>query len=147
MNRSAADAGGAVLVVSQFTLYGERPGAGARAGPPSCRPARRAAGRCRGAELRALGAEVATGRFRSDRVALVNDGPVTVLVEVSPVGVVDGECRPRPWRERRLVVGVTAARRGPIRAPPAPAASSGLDGRPSRQARHRQAPAGARPRV
>jgi D-aminoacyl-tRNA deacylase len=84
MNRSCADIGGGVLVVSQFTLYGD-----ARKGR---RPSFVAAARPEQAEpmielvvdtLRDLGASVATGRFRSHMdVALVNDGPVTLLLEV-----------------------------------------------------------------
>jgi len=84
MNRSAADTGAALLVVSQFTLYGD-----ARKGR---RPSFVAAARPEQAEplvdrvvdqLRALGAVVATGRFRTSmQVGLVNDGPVTLLVEV-----------------------------------------------------------------
>jgi D-tyrosyl-tRNA(Tyr) deacylase len=84
MNRSAADTGAALLVVSQFTLYGDtsrgrRPSWVAAAPPEQAEPLVDAVV----GELRALGAEVATGRFRADmRVALVNDGPVTVVVEV-----------------------------------------------------------------
>ncbi len=84
MNRSCADIGGALLVVSQFTLYGD-----ARKGR---RPSYIAAARPEHAEplidrvvarLRELGAEVATGRFRTEMaVTLTNDGPVTLLVEV-----------------------------------------------------------------
>lgn len=84
MNRSCADVGGGVLVVSQFTLYGD-----ARKGR---RPSFVAAARPEHAEplvdhlvthLRGLGADVATGRFRTHMdVALVNDGPVTLLLEV-----------------------------------------------------------------
>jgi D-tyrosyl-tRNA(Tyr) deacylase len=84
MNRSVADVGGAVLVVSQFTLYGDT--------TRGRRPSWIEAARPEHAEplielmvdrLRALGAEVATGRFRTDmQVALVNDGPVTLLLEV-----------------------------------------------------------------
>ena len=83
MNRSLLDAGGSALVVSQFTLYadttrGRRPSFLAAAAPEHAEPlvARVAA------QLAALGVEVATGRFRTHmQVALVNDGPVTVLVE------------------------------------------------------------------
>lgn len=85
MNRSVADTTGAVLVVSQFTLYGDTSG--------GRRPSWIAAARPEQAEplvqevvdeLRRLGATVATGRFRAEmQVALVNDGPVTVLLEVS----------------------------------------------------------------
>lgn len=84
MNRSAADVGGEVLVVSQFTLYGDtrtgrRPSWMAAARPEVAEPLVEAVV----AELRALGATVATGRFRAEMaVELVNDGPVTVLVEV-----------------------------------------------------------------
>jgi D-aminoacyl-tRNA deacylase len=84
MNRSCADVGGGVLVVSQFTLYGDtrkgrRPSFVAAARPERAEPLVRAVVE----RLRALGAEVATGRFRTHMdVALVNDGPVTVLLEV-----------------------------------------------------------------
>jgi D-tyrosyl-tRNA(Tyr) deacylase len=84
MNRSAADAGAPVLVVSQFTLYGDtskgrRPSWLAAAPPGQAEPLVAAVvGR-----LRELGARVETGRFRTDMaVALVNDGPVTLIVEV-----------------------------------------------------------------
>ena len=84
MNRSVLDQGASVLVVSQFTLYGDtakgrRPSWIDAARPEHAEPlVDRVA-----AELRALGVEVATGRFRTDmQVALVNDGPVTVMVEV-----------------------------------------------------------------
>jgi len=84
MNRSVADTSGEVLVVSQFTLYGDTSG--------GRRPSWIAAARPERAEplveevctaLRALGATVATGRFRTDmQVELVNDGPVTVMIEL-----------------------------------------------------------------
>jgi D-tyrosyl-tRNA(Tyr) deacylase len=86
MNRSLLDTGGAALVVSQFTLYGDttrgrRPGWSAAAPPEVAEPLIAAFGR----ELEALGVPVATGRFRADmQVALVNDGPVTLLLEVPP---------------------------------------------------------------
>ncbi|MFI5043467.1 MAG: D-aminoacyl-tRNA deacylase [Acidimicrobiales bacterium] len=83
MNRSAAESGLEVLIVSQFTLYGDT-----RKGR---RPSFVDAARPDDAErlievvvdeLRRLGATVATGRFRTDMaVSLVNDGPVTVLIE------------------------------------------------------------------
>jgi D-tyrosyl-tRNA(Tyr) deacylase len=83
MNRSLADVGGSALVVSQFTLYGDT-----RKGR---RPSWLAAAPPEHAELlvdafssalRGLGAEVATGRFRAEmQVELVNDGPVTLLLE------------------------------------------------------------------
>jgi D-tyrosyl-tRNA(Tyr) deacylase len=84
MNRSVADTTREVLVVSQFTLYGDTPG-GRRpswikaAGPDEAEPLVDVVAD----ELRALGAKVATGRFRTDmQVELVNDGPVTLLLEV-----------------------------------------------------------------
>lgn len=86
MNRSVADTTRAVLVVSQFTLYGDttkgrRPSWIAAAPPEQAEVLVEAVVD----ELRQLGATVATGRFRADmQVALVNDGPVTVLVEVGP---------------------------------------------------------------
>ena len=83
MNRSLLEVGGAALVVSQFTLYadtsrGRRPSYVDAARPEHAEPlVARVAER-----LRALGVDVATGRFRTHmRVALVNDGPVTVLLE------------------------------------------------------------------
>ena len=84
MNLSVADAGGEVLVVSQFTLYGDtrkgrRPSFVAAARPEQAEPLVAHVVD----ELRALGATVATGRFRADMaVDLVNDGPVTLVVEV-----------------------------------------------------------------
>jgi D-tyrosyl-tRNA(Tyr) deacylase len=84
MNRSVAESGGQVLVVSQFTLYGDttagrRPSWIAAARPEVAEPLVQAVVD----ELVRLGAEVQTGRFRTDmRVALVNDGPVTVSIEI-----------------------------------------------------------------
>jgi D-tyrosyl-tRNA(Tyr) deacylase len=84
MNRSVAEAGGQILAISQFTLYGDtrrgrRPSWVAAARPEQAEPLVDAVV----GELRGLGADVATGRFRADmRVALVNDGPVTLVVEV-----------------------------------------------------------------
>lgn len=84
MNRSVADTSREVLIVSQFTLYGDTSG--------GRRPSWISAARPEHAEplvqavidqLRASGAAVATGRFRTEmEVSLVNDGPVTVLLEV-----------------------------------------------------------------
>ena len=73
-----------VLCVSQFTLYGDtrrgnRPSYVAAARPEHAEPLVAIAVE----ELRRLGCVVATGRFRTDmRVSLVNDGPVTVMVEL-----------------------------------------------------------------
>jgi D-tyrosyl-tRNA(Tyr) deacylase len=84
MNRSAADTGAEILVVSQFTLYadtsaGRRPSYVRAARPEVAEPLIEALV----AELRRKGAIVATGRFRAEmKVTLVNDGPVTVMIEV-----------------------------------------------------------------
>jgi D-tyrosyl-tRNA(Tyr) deacylase len=84
MNRSLADAGGAVLIVSQFTLYGDtsagrRPSWIKAARPEHAEPLVQVVID----QLRAQGATVATGRFRTEmQVSLINDGPVTVLLEV-----------------------------------------------------------------
>ncbi len=84
MNRSVLDIGGEVLVVSQFTLYGatdrgRRPSWIAAARPEVAEPLVHAVVD----ELRNLGVGVATGRFRTDmRVSLVNDGPVTLVIDV-----------------------------------------------------------------
>jgi D-tyrosyl-tRNA(Tyr) deacylase len=83
MNRSVADTTGGLLVISQFTLYGDtskgrRPSWLAAARPEHAEPLVQKVVD----ELRALGATVETGRFRADMaVELVNHGPVTVLVE------------------------------------------------------------------
>ncbi len=80
---SLLDTGGAALVVSQFTLYGDtsggrRPSWIAAAPPEQAQPLIDAFA----AALRLLGVPVATGRFRAHmKVALVNDGPVTLLLE------------------------------------------------------------------
>ncbi|HEY3834462.1 MAG TPA: D-aminoacyl-tRNA deacylase [Acidimicrobiia bacterium] len=84
MNESAADRALPLLVVSQFTLYGDttrgRRPSWVNAAPPD--QAEPLVEEFVGA-LRALGAAVETGRFRADmHVALVNDGPVTLLLEV-----------------------------------------------------------------
>ena len=83
MNRSVIDIGGAALVVSQFTLAadtrtGNRPGFSTAEAP-----ARGEALYLRFADaLRDLGVSVATGEFGADmRVALVNDGPVTIWMD------------------------------------------------------------------
>jgi len=81
--RSAVDADAPVLVVSQFTLYGEvrkgrRPSWSAAAPGPVSEPLYEAL--C--AELERLGAHVERGRFGADmQVESVNDGPVTMLLD------------------------------------------------------------------
>jgi len=83
MNRSVTDVGGAVLVVSQFTLAGDcrkgrRPSFDAAASPEIARPLYEAVVR----ELEDTGLTVATGEFQAMmRVSLVNEGPVTLLVD------------------------------------------------------------------
>jgi D-tyrosyl-tRNA(Tyr) deacylase len=83
MNRALADVGGAVLVVSQFTLYGDvrsgrRPGFGAAARPAHAEPRYLEVV----ARLRAHGLDVATGAFgRAMHVESVNDGPVTLWLD------------------------------------------------------------------
>ena len=91
MNRSVLDAGGSVLVVSQFTLAadtrrGRRPSFSAAATPDLAESLYR-----RYVEsLKAEGVPVQTGTFQAMmEVELVNDGPVTVLLD------------PRPGRDRR----------------------------------------------
>ena len=82
--RSAAETGAPLLVVSQFTLYGDtrkgrRPTWNAAAPGPVAEPLVDHVV----ATLRARGAQVETGVFGADmQVALVNDGPVTLIVEV-----------------------------------------------------------------
>lgn len=83
MNRSLLDVGGAALVVSQFTLYadtrkGRRP-AFVKAAPPEV--ARPLVDFFAG-QLAAFGIPVQTGEFGAHmKVALLNDGPVTILME------------------------------------------------------------------
>jgi D-tyrosyl-tRNA(Tyr) deacylase len=83
MDRSVVDVGGAVLVVSQFTLYGDvrkgrRPSFDDAATPADARSLYEAVVR----ELQAAHVPVSTGEFQAMmRVELVNDGPVTVLVD------------------------------------------------------------------
>jgi D-tyrosyl-tRNA(Tyr) deacylase len=81
--RSASDVDAPILVVSQFTLYGDarkgrRPTWNAAAPGPVSEPVYEQV--C--AELERLGASVQRGRFGADmQVSLVNDGPVTLLLE------------------------------------------------------------------
>ena len=84
MNLSLADTGGAALVISQFTLAadtsrGNRPGFSAAAAPETGARLYEAFAQA----LHDLGVPVAMGRFGADmKVSLINDGPVTVAVEV-----------------------------------------------------------------
>jgi D-aminoacyl-tRNA deacylase len=83
MNCDLAEVDGAILIVSQFTLYGDckkgkRPSFVDAAPPPIAIPLYEAF--ING--VKALGIRVATGRFGADmQVELVNDGPVTLIVE------------------------------------------------------------------
>jgi D-tyrosyl-tRNA(Tyr) deacylase len=83
MNRSLLDAGGAALVVSQFTLYGDargqrRPSFIAAAPPEEGKQLYEEFLR----QLRALGLRVETGVFQARmEVELINDGPVTLLLD------------------------------------------------------------------
>lgn len=83
MNRSVTDVGGAILVVSQFTLYGDcrrgrRPSFDAAARPEQARALYDEFVRA----LSAQGVRVAAGVFQAHmQVELVNDGPVTLVLE------------------------------------------------------------------
>lgn len=84
MNLSVDDVGGEVLVISQFTLYGDvvkgrRPSFVAAARPEVAEPIVDATLDA----LHELGVATAAGRFGADMaVSLVNDGPVTIIIEV-----------------------------------------------------------------
>lgn len=83
MNRSILDEGGEILAVSQFTLHGDarhgrRPSFSTAARPETAVPLYDAY--CQG--LRNAGIHVETGIFQTDmKVALINDGPVTILLD------------------------------------------------------------------
>jgi D-tyrosyl-tRNA(Tyr) deacylase len=83
MSLSVQDIGGAVLLVSQFTLYGDvrrgrRPSFDDAMPPEEAQQVYEAAVR----EVRALGLRVETGRFRAEmRVHSCNDGPVTIWID------------------------------------------------------------------
>jgi len=83
MNRAVAEVGGALLIVSQFTLFGDvrrgrRPSFDAAAPPAQARQLYEALV----SRLRSLGLSCATGRFQEHmEVELVNDGPVTILLD------------------------------------------------------------------
>lgn len=86
MNRSLRDVGGEVLAVSQFTLYGDtrkgrRPSFVGAAVPEIAEPLFEAFVDA----IRAQGVDVETGRFGAKMaVELLNDGPVTLVIEVAP---------------------------------------------------------------
>ncbi len=83
MNLSVADIGGAILLISQFTLYadcrkGNRPSFTDAAPPAMAEDLYEVFAQ----QLRTAGLSVATGQFQAHmQVALVNDGPVTVVLE------------------------------------------------------------------
>jgi len=85
MNRSVEDVSGAVLLVSQFTLYGDarggrRPSFITAAPPEMAKSLYEEVAR----ELRSAGLPVETGVFQADmQVELINDGPVTLLLDSS----------------------------------------------------------------
>jgi D-tyrosyl-tRNA(Tyr) deacylase len=83
MNRSVQDAGGSVLAVSQFTLYGDvrkgkRPSLDAAASPEKARQLYEFFVE----QIRAAGLRCETGRFQETmKVELANEGPVTILLD------------------------------------------------------------------
>lgn len=83
MNTSLADIEGEVLIISQFTLYGDcrkgrRPGFSGAAPPAKAEPYYLKFVQ----EVKSKGVQVATGTFQADmQVELVNDGPVTLLLD------------------------------------------------------------------
>ena len=85
MNLSAADVAASLLVVSQFTLYGDcrkgrRPSFDAAAGPDQAQALYDAFV----TEIRTIGLPVATGVFQAHmQVELVNDGPVTLILDTA----------------------------------------------------------------
>lgn len=88
MNLSLLDAGGALLAVSQFTLYGDTR-KGRRPGFDAAAPAEQARALYEhfAAAVRATGVRVEMGVFQAHmEVSLVNDGPVTLLVETPGAG-------------------------------------------------------------
>jgi len=84
MNRSVAESTRELLVISQFTLYGDTSGGRRPSYVKASRPEHaEALIDAVVAELRRLGGTVATGRFRTEmQVQLVNDGPVTIVIDL-----------------------------------------------------------------
>ena len=85
MNRSLVDVGGSMLIISQFTLYGDasrgfRPGFTAASKPEHSEPLyEHFVRRCR-----ETGLTVSTGRFGADmQVYIQNDGPVTIIIDTA----------------------------------------------------------------
>jgi D-tyrosyl-tRNA(Tyr) deacylase len=109
--KSCSDVGAPLLVISQFTLYadlakGRRPSWSAAAPGPVAEPLVAAVVR----SLRDLGARVETGVFGAHmEVALINDGPVTILVDLlgrgGTGGREPGQRALRPGAQRHLVRG------------------------------------------
>jgi len=87
MDRSLLEAGGGVLCVSQFTLYGDcrkgrRPDYSRAASPEAARPLYEAFLKSLGDLLRASGVSLSAGRFQAMmEVDSINDGPVTLLLD------------------------------------------------------------------
>ena len=87
MNRSILDAGGGILAVSQFTLYGDARGGRRPSYYRAAKPEKANEMYERlVAAWREKGLTVETGRFRTEmKVSLVNDGPVTILLDSEKV--------------------------------------------------------------
>ena len=87
MNRSVLDAGGSILAVSQFTLYGDARGGRRPSYFRAAKPEKANEMYMRLVEAwRGKGIHVETGIFRADmQVSLINDGPVTILLDSEKV--------------------------------------------------------------